>query len=173
MTFRKTRRVQRLGGSTEADKCEKEFCEEHVKAGVKVAQAMAEGLIVVFSNLAKLNPKLQSKGKGDMQDAIQKMKSKKATDALKKKLTQKCRETYCNIGCKGTMFEAQKKLAEKTKPIIEGFCDDACKKSKLFGKKLDILKDNFYEKLTNIDKLKQNGAISGCTVVDKYAGKKK
>jgi hypothetical protein len=158
MTFRRTRKMRR-GGSKEADKCEKEFCEAHVKTGIKVAQAMAEGLITVFSNMSKLQPNK----KNEMKDAIKKMRSKKATDDLKKKLTQKCRETYCNIGCKGTIFEAQKKLAKKTKPIIEGFCDEACRKSKLFGKKLDILNDNFYEKLTNIEGLKKRGAISGCT----------
>jgi len=139
-----------------ADKCEKDFCDAHVKAGVKVAQAMVERLITSFSNMEKINS-------SEKTDAIKKMRSKKATDDLKKKLALKCRETYCNVGCKGTMFEAQKTLAKKTKPIIEGFCDEACRKSKLFGKKMDILNDNFYEKLTNMRSLKKRGAISGCT----------
>jgi len=151
MSFRKTKK------NKDSDVCENKFCKEYVKRGVKSTLLFGEAFTKA---LAEAN---QSKNKKfDSASALKKMKSKKSMDKLKKKLTQKCRETYCNVGCKNTIFEEVKKPLAKKKPVNGWFCDETCRKSKLFGKKLNVLKDNFYEKLKGIEDLKKKGAISGC-----------
>jgi hypothetical protein len=137
--------------------CESKFCKEYVKRGVKSALIIGESFLKAATEINR-----SKNTKFDSGAALKKMKSKKSMDKLKKQLTKKCREAYCNVGCKGTIFEEAKKPVEQKKPVNGWFCDDACKKSKLFGKKLNVLKDDFYEKLKNVEDLKKKGAISGC-----------
>ena len=151
MSFRKTKK------NKESDVCETKFCKEYVARGVKSALIIGESFLKAAAEIHRVKST-----KFDQSAALKKMKSKKSIDKLKKQLTQKCRDAYCNIGCKGTLFEELKKPVKQKKPVNAWFCDEACKKSKLFGKKLNILKDNFYEKLKNVEELKKKGAISGC-----------
>jgi len=63
-----------------------------------------------------------------------------------------CKEIFCNIGCKNTMFEEGKtlsngfmkkqKIDKDMKSIYENI------RKKIFGNKSNVLKDNFYEKLS-------------------------
>jgi hypothetical protein len=151
MSLRKTKK------NKDSDVCENKFCKEYVKRGVKSTLKVAEAFTTVLAagNLVKDK-------KFDSASAIKKMKSKKSMDKIKKRLTQKCKESYCNVGCKGTIFTEVKKPLVKKKPVNGWLCDEPCRKSKLFGKKLTVLKDNFYEKLKNVEDLKKKGAISGC-----------
>ena len=162
VAFSRTNRHKMLaqrGGKTKKNTqaCESKFCKEYVKRGVKSALIIGESFLKAATELNR-----SKNTKFDSGAALKKMKSKKSMDKLKKQLTKKCREAYCNVGCKGTIFEEAKKPVEQKKPVNGWFCDDACKKSNLFGKKLNVLKDNFYEKLKNVEDLKKKGAISGC-----------
>jgi hypothetical protein len=151
MSLRKTKK------NKDSDVCENKFCKEYVKRGVKSALMVAEA----FTNAVAAGNLVKDK-KFDSASAIKKMKSKKSIDKIKKRLTQKCKESYCNVGCKGTIFTEVNKPLAKKKPVNGWLCDEPCQKSKLFGKKLTVLKDNFYEKLKNVEDLKKKGAISGC-----------
>jgi hypothetical protein len=151
MSLRKTKK------NKDSDVCENKFCKEYVKRGVKSALMVAEA----FTKALAAGNQLKDK-KFDSASAIKKMKSKKSRDKIKKRLTQKCKESYCNAGCKGTIFAEVKKPLAKKKPVNGWLCDEACRKSNIFGKKLTVLKDNFYEKLKNVEDLKKKGAISGC-----------
>lgn len=85
-----------------------------------------------------------------------------------------CATHYCNEGCKKTIFEdgPPDKLSEefmkylKHKELIKSFEE---LRKELFGNKTSVLKDGFYEGLNpkTLNKLKKEGAISGCAKVMK------
>ena len=99
----------------------------------------------------------------------------KKSKTLKKQRMKQCKELYCNVGCKNTIFE-------KGKGISKGFTkkikrvDDNMKilfeneRKKIFGSKTNVLKDNFYEKIPQqkVLEMKKKGAISGC--INNYNG---
>ncbi len=131
---------------SEVDKCVKKFCEPQSKKIVKD--------ITYKSNFKK---------------------NKKYINKLTNEIKELCEIDHCNPGCKGTIFEKGKPnilpkirvklkgVNSKTKKMVNKYRRETRKK--LFGKKKDILKDNFYEELpsTNIKNTKKKGGISGCT----------
>ena len=91
-----------------------------------------------------------------------------------------CKDTYCNPKCKNTLFEEGKKMSKRTineyrkrfsyhnfskknKEMLLNKLKEV--KRKTFAKKKNVLINDFYEKLNedDIKKVKQQGAISGCT----------
>jgi hypothetical protein len=132
--------------TSEVDKCVKKFCEPKSKKIVK-----------------------------DITYARNFKKNKKYINKLTNEIKQLCEFDHCNPSCKETIFEKGnpnvlpkspkmlKGLNSKTKKMVNKYRLQTRKK--LFGKKKDILKDNFYEELplTNIKNIKKKGAISGCT----------
>jgi hypothetical protein len=96
----------------------------------------------------------------------------KSRKAALKKIPLECKMNYCNKTCKNTFFEAGR---NKYPPLPKGYAKDKemtallrkiqkQTKKDLFGDKDNVLKDGFYEKLSQqkVKKLKQNGATSGC-----------
>ncbi len=105
-------------------------------------------------------------------------------DSYKKKEIEKmkkvCETTYCNKGCKGTLF--QKGVANKLpNNVVDGVKKNKVipgkykktvlgllltTRKKMFKGKTDVLKNNFYEGLknSNVKKMKKNGAVSGCAI---------
>ncbi len=84
---------------------------------------------------------------------------------------------YCNPTCEGTLFQpkkgfsnaAIKKKIMRNHPTSKWTRNMILKTSKsmranIFGKKTDVLKNGFYEKLSKktVAELKKKGAISGC-----------
>ena len=123
-----------------------------MKTGEAMRKTMNEGLDKMIIKRKELTKKIYSK------------------ESMKKALDD-CKRAYCNIGCKCTLFESgsevpkemyakfkNKKLADALKPVYE-----ASLKS-IFGKKKNVLKDNFYEKISPVmvKQMKKDGAISGC-----------
>lgn len=114
---------------------------------------------------------LNEKQKKSLGNEIKKFK-KSLKDNIKDKkfhndVTEKCKEIYCNPGCKGTIFqngefpkEIEKKYS-KSENVIKSFKD--LRKSLLEGKK-SMIKDDFYIKLRGAKRLKKEGALSGCTL---------
>ena len=93
----------------------------------------------------------------------------------RKNLLKVCVSAYCNKDCKDTFFEKGKKLpsAFLNPPFAKGHTAKARKwyrnfvsdsRKEVFGRKTNVLKDSFYEKIskTNVDKMKKEGALSGC-----------
>jgi hypothetical protein len=85
-----------------------------------------------------------------------------------KRLQAKCENEYCNPTCKGTILESGKNIPKEIKNEYKNMNfmikNQIQTRKKIFGKKMNVLKNGFYEKLStkNIKSLKKNGAISGC-----------
>jgi hypothetical protein len=163
------------------DACVKsKHCKKEFEKNKKLALGFIDGMI---SNLKKTVVKQQKTKQGEvMRETMKKGLEKiiKRRQTLTKKLNSKeskkktlegCKNTYCNIGCKGTMFESgsevpkelyaklkNKELAEAFKPLYE------TQRKNLFGKKTNVLNDNFYEKISPamVKQMKKDGALSGC-----------
>jgi hypothetical protein len=137
-------------------KCDGKFCKKFVDYALKFSDSFLKGI----ENIPD---------KTEMQQKLVKtMKSKKYKNILTQKAKRECKQKFCNIGCKNTIFEDGNELP---KSIIKEYKDyppliDLMKKAKkdLFGNKQTVLKDNFYYKLnTNkINSLKKEGALSAC-----------
>ena len=97
------------------------------------------------------------------------------TDAKYKKkifniFYKSCKLHYCNPGCKNTILEdgtdlptSLKNKLKNNKPRLDMLMKT---RKNIFKNKTSVLKDNFYIKLKNINKLKQEGAISGCSITN-------
>ena len=95
----------------------------------------------------------------------------------RKNLLKVCIPAYCNKDCKDTFFEKGKKLPSavlnpsfakgdtaKARKWYRKFVSD--QRKEVFGRKTNVLKDSFYEKIskTSVDKMKKEGALSGCVL---------
>jgi hypothetical protein len=146
--------------------CVKNYCG---KTFLKNQEDLA---VNIFKKLSKNNNNNKNKTlKNSLIKGIRKSMKKD-----RKAIIASCKKAYCNPECKGTLFE------KGTSPPKELFNQDIFKKGPLkdmlkemivnqrkeiFGKKTDVLKDSYYEKLgpKTIKKLKSNGATSGCTLM--------
>lgn len=96
---------------------------------------------------------------------------------LDKKSQDTCAMAYCNPTCEGTLFQPKKgflnaAIKEKimrnhpTSKWTQNMMLKASKtmRAKIFGKKTNVLKNGFYEKLSKkaVAEMKKKGAISGC-----------
>jgi len=93
--------------------------------------------------------------------------SKEEIDKGDKLNHEHCMATYCNPECKGTIFENGKNITKETLriPYQEERRKQLTKQRRnLFGKRVNVLKNNFYINISkeDIEKYKKNGAISGC-----------
>jgi hypothetical protein len=79
--------------------------------------------------------------------------------------------TFCNPGCKDTILEPGDKLPKK---IHETYKDNKAlldffemRRKEIFGKKTDVLKENFYGKASKkyVEEIKKDGAISLCSPI--------
>ena len=101
-----------------------------------------------------------------------KKKQTKRRKAALKQIANDCKKQYCNKTCKNTLLEAgRNKYPTLPKEIttdkeLKALMIKIQKQTKkeLFGDKDNVLKDGFYEKLgrVKVNKLKKNGATSGC-----------
>lgn len=133
----------------------KQFCQAYEKKFL----IFQKNLIAIFSR------DLTSDDKKKMKENMNKEKKK-----IIKIIARECNRQHCNKSCKNTIFEAGKnkyptidlaKNPELKKLMLKL---QKSTKKRLFGNKNDILKDNFYEKLSSakVKQLKKEGAISGC-----------
>ncbi len=121
-------------------------------------------------------PKRQQAFAKKLLGSISISKTRKIT-GLNKKSQNTCAVSYCNPTCEGTLFQpgkgfpaaALKRKITKNNPFSKGtqkFLLSAYKtmRTKIFGKKTNVLKNGFYEKLSKqtVTDLKKKGAISGC-----------
>ena len=106
--------------------------------------------------------------------ANKKKQTKRRKVALKQ-IANDCKKQYCNKTCKNTLLEAgRNKYPTLPKEIttdkeLKALMIKIQKQTKkeLFGDKDNVLKDGFYEKLgrVKVNKLKKNGATSGCVQI--------
>ena len=98
------------------------------------------------------------------------MKDKLKSKEFKKGCMEICKNSFCNPKCKGTIFQDNKfppEIIDKYKNNKNG--DEIVKgliqlRKIIFKNKKSVLKDDFYEKLQDINRMKKKGAISGCTI---------
>jgi hypothetical protein len=156
--------------SSDQKACEQKFCTAYTKN-------MLSNLAGIFNKIPKgIKDPFEKKLSRRFRKAAKFFKSKK----MQKKTMSECVKAYCNPGCKGTLFEkgspttlpssfkyprTSKPLNSKTKKLMQ----DAFKKTRksIFGKRSDVLEDDFYKDLRPKDKksLKKKGAISGCSIM--------
>lgn len=139
----------------------KQFCQTYEK----------KFLVFQKNLIALLSKNLTSDDKKKIKENIKKNMNKEKKKIIKM-IARECNRQHCNKSCKNTIFEAgknkyptiDKDLAKKPelKKLILKLQKST--KKRLFGNKNDILKDNFYEKLSSakVKQLKKEGAISGC-----------
>ena len=163
----RTSRKSRKGGATDLAKsnCENTFCKKYVD----FALTQRDKIIQMYETIPM---KLRAK---QITDELKKIKSEKGKQETIKTTKEMCSDSFCNIGCKGTLFEPGTKVSDsffekhkdkfkdpKIKKIYKKFMNET--RANIFGKKTNVLKDNFYEKIKDLDNIKKKGAISGCAI---------
>ena len=165
--------------NSDIDKCVKsKHCKKEFEKSRKIAIRFFDGMISQLKKKSNKNSESKKSDKIKLQSYMN--TRKKLTLRTKKDMKQAsdyCKKTYCNIGCKGTLFESgteipkellnkfkSNKMAEALKPIFSST------RKKLFGNKTNILNDNFYEKLrpSVVQQMKKDGALSGCVTNKSY-----
>lgn len=150
------------------------ICKEVFDESVKTIETQMNAL-----NKNSKKPLSKNTQKETLKKVMKYMKSAKAY----KNFVNTCKKTYYNKGCVGTLFESGKNNDEFVKESLKksGMKEDdkaykfsydillAVRKD-IFKNKKNVLKDDFYEKLTNDDVklLKSKGAISGCVAVNPF-----
>lgn len=119
-----------------------------------------------------------------LKESIRRFKMKLQTKTLKKRIKERkerLRKTFCNPGCKDTIFEPGNpdqltksfiKLLNEENERNRAWKDPSWSKpgrylverKELFGDKTNVLENNFYKglKKKTIKRLKSRGAVSGC-----------
>lgn len=176
--YNKTKRIRRRNGGDSDKKCMNTIC------GNKESEMIYEKLKKDFSTALedhkrkigknKANSNQEEPAKEDsflkmLTHTLTKMNNKTYKKKTIKDIKNRCNNMYCNEGCIGTLFEegSPDKLpvkydrTNKSKDFLDFNLE---KRKQMFGKKTNVLKDNFYKELTKsaIHKLKEKGAISGC-----------
>jgi outer membrane protein OmpA-like peptidoglycan-associated protein len=151
------------------NKCKNTFCKEYYKKMIEISTIIIKVVLEKkkdkYKELDKVKLKIEKeKDKLIIKELKDKLKSKN----FKEEVMEICKNSFCNPKCKGTIFQNNKfpdELTDKYKK--EKYGDDVLKelikfRKTIFKNKKSVLKDDFYEKLKNISKLKKKGAISGC-----------
>ena len=174
----KTRRIR--GGDDEQNKCKNTMCQQ------KKFEEFHKKTLVIFETILKeIETKLKKEGitteeKKNLEEElkiqkklIKKMNNVKNIEKNIKILKDGCEKKFCNKGCLGTIFEEgdPNKLPAEFAKKFKGnkqLLDLLTEQRKtIFGKKTNVLKDDFYEglKKNNVNKTKKKGAISGCVKI--------
>lgn len=175
----KKRATRYQGGDKDVSKCMDTKCNEKDK------EKIYEETKKMFENSFIENEKILEKKKNSLtseeKESIEK-DSKLIKKTLKrmnnithkkkelKTMIDSCIQNYCNKGCLGTIFEkgdpsklprAIHKKYQGSKLVLDSLTQ---RRKLLFGKKDNILEDDFYEKMEKKvkNKLEKEGAISGC-----------
>jgi hypothetical protein len=166
MTNSKTRKIKKktegLKPKDLVKKCNDSYCKKFGERWIKEIK----DTINMLESIKEKTP--------EEKKLIVKMKSNLKSGVSLKKSLKSCRNRFCNIDCKGTIFEDGdgNKLPPSVIRFIKQFAKGKTRKTmtdliansrrELFQNKKTVLRDNFYEKLNGILKLKKEGAISGC-----------
>jgi len=164
--------------------CESTKCRKYVSDSAKLHVKDAKHIIRFLSRKIKIN-------EGIINDTVSSKERKTEAKILHKRLKLQlkdtknwgtvknrkkrasdnltdCMNTYCNPGCKNTVFESGMELPKsiQKKWIKNQAWLDSLKKTRKerFGNKVIVLVDDFYEKLKPdvVKTYKKEGAISGC-----------
>jgi len=95
--------------------------------------------------------------------------NKKTKTGIKNKTMKMCKATFCNEGCKGTIFEKGKKFPQLNKNIEEHYKNKKGAiiiRKELFKDKTDILTDNVPDGIPKrvSNNYKKQGAMSVCDI---------
>ena len=150
-------------------KCTQTFCKQFVKRIVSQTMKMRSASIKTIKQNMK-NEKLTNEIKQKMQSLLKNVESI-TTKQVKQGAVEGCLSSFCNPGCKGTMFEDGTKLPMsviqkiKDQPNSSQIIQALTKIRKdLFKGKKTVLNNDFYEGLKNMEELRRQGAISGCSI---------
>jgi len=148
----------------EIKKCENTFCKEYYKKVKEISEYIIKQTVEKCKNIDVKNTK-------EIKLKIKKMKDKLRSEKFKEESMEICKNSFCNPGCKGTIFQNNKfpkELIDKYSKQKDGEKTlESLKKIRkiLFkGKKKTILKNSFFVELP-VKKLKKKSAISGCAMM--------
>ena len=156
----------------------KEFMEKSEKLADLVIKLMLGVQKKGIANAEKMAKTSEEKKhiktlKAGLAEKIKTSKNIPLRKLMRKRMEETYKKIYCNVGCKGTILEAGKELSDT---LLDNIKDEKLRKmmkplfeaqrKKIFGKKTNVLKDNFYEKLSAsvVKSMKADGALSGCTI---------
>ena len=138
----------------------KQFCEAYKKKSLKLMKRFDA---IDEKTMKTMTPADQKKFKA---------RQTKRKKAALKQIDRDCKKQFCNKTCKNTILEAGR---NKYPPLPKELTTDKELKAlmikiqkdtkrRLFGDKDNVLKDGFYEKLSQVkvNKIKEKGAISAC-----------
>lgn len=132
-------------------KCEKTFCKIYTKKTIKKMEEFQKAFL-----------------KALQKNDIKKNKPFSITKKDKTMIEEECKKTYCNPGCKGTIYQNNSFPKELEKKFSKSLINILKKRRKeIFKGNKSVLINNFYKKLKdiNVKKAKKKGAISGCNKV--------
>lgn len=144
-------------------RCKKQYCPKFVSQVNKLTEKITKSIT------RKLKGGVKNKGFAKLMKNI--TKTSKMAD---KKILEGCVKAHCNPSCKDTMYQAGSQFpksleAELKKEKHGDIILDIVKKTRkrMFGNKKDVLVNEFYKNLPKekVDKIKKQGAISGCTAL--------
>lgn len=152
-----TKKNSSKNSQTQVKRCMETFAEKKIKYWTSDVSKEINKL--ENKNLTKEEEKLLSKLKKERKDQI-------------KSLTKNYKLYNCNINCKNTLLEPgppneipkyMHKEFHNSKELIKIFTK---RRKDVFKNKTNVLKDNFYENIPELDKKKllKEGAISACTL---------
>ena len=151
-----------MSSIAEIKKCENTFCKEYYKQVQKISETIIKLTVEQFKKKDIKNTK-------EIKLKIKEMKDKLNSKKFKEESMKLCKDSFCNPGCKGTIFQNNKfpnelvnkfskqNDGEKTLKLLKKM------RKSLFKGKKSILKNSFYEGLP-VKKLKKQGAVSGCAI---------
>jgi len=175
----KKRTTRYQGGDKDVSKCMDTKCNEKDKEKIyEETKKMFENSFIENEKILKNKKKpltAEEKESIEKHSKLIKKTLKRMNNITHKKkqlkiMTDSCIQNYCNKGCLGTIFEkgdpsilptAIHKKYKGNKSLLDSFTKT---RKSLFGKKENILEDDFYEKMEKKvkNKLQKEGAISGC-----------
>jgi hypothetical protein len=137
--------------------CKTQFCPAHVERRKKHIRRFT----------AKLAHKIKNKNKRNI--FIKDVENNHIT--RDKEFTKQCERIYCNPTCKDTMFQSGRHLPTRLDKELRNSSPATAKvvkqmRREMFGKKTNVLRDGFYERLPDkdVNNVRAKGAQSGCTI---------
>jgi hypothetical protein len=166
----------------DAKECETKFCKSYFLPSIK--KSIEENIKKMDKHFTRKMSPSQKKDYFEKQKEKEKTRLKEKAKTLKKDEKRdfdSCVSTYCNKGCKNTVYEDGEgypaslenyqrsdlgKTFKNDKKIINNLIEmNKERRAEMFKNKSTVLKDNFYEKLNKktLKLLKSKKATSGCT----------
>ena len=156
------------------DYCGKTFMTKQVNAFKNANKTFQRGLKTLKNKVPSLLKPL--KGLQNMKlpkELLKKLSTMKLSKKERDDMRKKCIRSYCNPGCKGTLFQKGRKMPAEVYKMYKGKGSKLFKKminssrKNIFGKSDNVLKNDFYKDMSarDVGRMRKQGALSGCSIM--------